>query len=152
MSTTGVNRLEGIVVGVSISEERGTGKVNVGKGYLEVGKGLVGDAHVDTERQVSVLTHEVMEKTAAEGGFSATPGDFAENITIKGIDVEEMVLGSRLLMGGAELEVVQIGKELDETHTFNFNGKFPLADTGRFCRVLYSGWVSIGDRVELIKG
>ena len=144
--------MEGIVVGVSISEERGTGKVNVGKGYLEVGKGLVGDAHVDTERQVSVLTHEVMEKTAAEGGFSAAPGDFAENITIKGIDVEEMVLGSRLLMGGAELEVVQIGKELDETHTFNFNGKFPLADTGRFCRVLYSGWVSIGDRVELIKG
>ncbi len=143
--------MEGTVAGVCISEERGTGKINVGKGYLEKGKGLIGDAHEGTERQVSILTYEVMEKTAAEGGFSAAPGDFAENLTIKGIDVDEMVLGSRLLLGSAELEVVQIGKVIDETHTFNFHGKVPLVGEGRFCRVMRSGWVSIGDPVQLIK-
>lgn len=143
--------VEGTVVGVCISEKRGTGKINVGKGYLEKGKGLVGDAHAGTERQVSVLTHEVMGKVASGGDFSAAPGDFAENITIKGIDVNEMVLGAHLIMGSAELEVVQIGKVIDETHTFNFHGKVPLVTEGRFCRVVHSGWVSIGDRVRLIK-
>jgi MOSC domain-containing protein YiiM len=147
----GVNELEGKVAGVCISEKSGTGKINVGKGYLEKDRGLVGDAHAGTERQVSVLTLEVMEKVASEGGFSAAPGDFAENINIKGIDVDEIELGSCLLLGNAELEVVQIGKVIDETHTFNFHGKVPLVTEGRFCRVVRSGWVSIGDQVRLIK-
>jgi MOSC domain-containing protein YiiM len=144
-------KMKGTVAGVCISEQRGTGKINVGKGYLEKDKGLVGDAHAGTERQVSVLTWELMEKVASEGGFSASPGDFAENITIKGIDIDEMVIGSYLRIGNAQLEVVQIGKVLDETHTFNFHGRVPLAHEGRFCRVVCSGWVSIGDIVELIK-
>ena len=143
--------MKGTVAGVCISEQRGTGKVNVGKGYLEKDKGLVGDAHAGTERQVSVLTLELIEKIASEGGFSASPGDFAENITIKGIDIDEMAIGSYLRVGRAELEVVQIGKVIDETHTFNFHGKVPLAAEGRFCRVVRSGWISIGDIVELVK-
>ena len=65
----GVNELEGTGAGVCISEKPGTGKVNVGKGYLEKDRGLVGDAHAGTERQVSVLTLEVMEKVASEGDF-----------------------------------------------------------------------------------
>ncbi|MEG3067583.1 MAG: hypothetical protein RQM95_04935 [Syntrophaceticus schinkii] len=64
-----MNELEGKVAGVCISEKSGTGKINVGKGYLEKDRGLVGDAHAGTERQVSVLTLEVMEKVASEGDF-----------------------------------------------------------------------------------
>jgi MOSC domain-containing protein YiiM len=150
---TGVKKVEGTegtVVGVSISEKRGTGKINVGKGYLEKGKGLLGDAHVGTERQVSVLAHEIMKKVAAEGEFSAAPGDFAENITIKGIDNEKMIPGAHLSLGGAELEIVQIGKVIDDSHTFNFHGQVPLVTEGRFCSVVHSGWVSIGDQVRLL--
>ncbi len=143
--------MKGTVAGVCISEKRGTGKVNVGKGYLEKNQGLLGDAHAGTERQVSILTLEGIEKAASRGGFSASPGDFAENITIKGIDVNELVIGSRLLIGSSELEVVQIGKVIDETHTFNYHGMVLLVTEGRFCRVVRSGWVSIGDIVELIK-
>jgi MOSC domain-containing protein YiiM len=143
--------MKGTVAGVCISEKRGTGKVNVGKGYLEKNQGLLGDAHSGTERQVSILTLEGIEKAASRGGFSASPGDFAENITIKGIDVNELVIGSRLLIGSSELEVVQIGKVIDETHTFNYHGMVLLVTEGRFCRVVRSGWVSIGDIVELIK-
>jgi len=62
-----------------------------------------------------------------------------------------MDIGSYLRVGRAELEVVQIGKVIDETHTFNFHGKVPLAAEGRFCRVVRSGWISIGDIVELVK-
>ncbi len=136
---------EGRVVGVCISEKRGTGKINVGKGYLEKDYGLVGDAHAGTERQVSILPLELIEDVARSHGFEAGPGDFAENITVRGIDFSEIKPGSRLAVGEAELEVVQIGKEIDASHTFSFHGMALLVSNGCFCRVVRSGWVRVGD-------
>ena len=46
--------------------------------------------------------------------------------------MDEIELGSCLLLGNAELEVVQIGKVIDETHTFNFHGKVPWSVKGVF--------------------
>lgn len=137
----------GRVVGVCISEKRGTGKINIGKGYLEKEYGLVGDAHAGTERQVSVLPLELIEEVARSHGIEARPGDFAENITVQGIDFSAIKPGSRLAVGEAELEVIQIGKEIDASHTFSFHGLALLVKSGCFCRVVRSGRVKAGDPV-----
>lgn len=138
---------KGSVVGVCISEKRGTGKINVGKGYLAKEYGLVGDAHAGSDRPVSILPVELIEQVASEKGIAARPGDFAENITIKGIDMKGIRPGSRLLIGEAEVEVIQIGKEIDASHTFSFHGLALLVSEGCFCRVIRSGRVQIGDPV-----
>jgi MOSC domain-containing protein YiiM len=141
---------QGVVVGVCTSEKRGTGKANIGKGYLKKDHGLVGDAHAATERQVSILTMEGIERAVAGKGIVARPGDFAENITIRGIDLDGISPGARLILGGAEVEVVQIGKVIDASHTFSFHGMVLLVSEGCFCRVVRSGWVEVGDPAQLL--
>lgn len=53
-------------------------------------------------------------------------------------------------VGEALLEVVQIGKPLDETHTYDFKGFSLLPTKGIFCRVLENGGVGRGDSIYLI--
>jgi MOSC domain-containing protein YiiM len=139
-----------LVVGVCASGQRGTGKKNIGEGYLDRDCGLIGDAHAGTERSVSILALECIEEAAAGKGIVAGPGDFAENITVKGLDLDGIAIGTRLVLGEAEVEVIQIGKAVDASHTFNFHGMALLVSGGCFCRVVRSGWVRIGDRARVL--
>ena len=52
----------GKVVGVCMSQRRTDPKKNVGKGVLEKGLGLVGDSHAGTEKEVSLLAIESIQK------------------------------------------------------------------------------------------
>ena len=140
----------GLVVGVSTSERRGTGKINIGDGYLERDYGLLGDAHAGTEKSVSVLALECIEEAVAGKGIAAKPGDFAENITVKGLTLEGIAIGARLALGEAQVEVIQIGKVIDASHTFNFHGLALLVSSGCFCRVVKSGRVRVGDRAQVL--
>jgi MOSC domain-containing protein YiiM len=140
---------QGYIVGVSVSEEKGTSKRNIEKGYLRQDYGLVGDGHAGSERQVSVLSMETIEKAVSDKGISARPGDFAENITLKGIDLKGVQPGQRLQLGEAEVEVTQVGKVINETHTFSFHGMVLLVTEGCFCRVIRSGSVQVGDIAKL---
>ncbi len=139
-----------MVVGVCASAQCGTGKINIGQGYLERDYGLIGDAHADTERPVSILALECIEEAVAGKGIVAGPGDFAENITVKGLDLEGVAIGTRLALGEADVEVTQIGKTVDASHTFNFHGMALLVSSGCFCRVVRSGWVKVGDRAQVL--
>ncbi len=47
---------------------------------------------------------------AAMGVEDLTPGKFAENITTLGIALHTLAVGTRLMLGNAEVEVSQIGK------------------------------------------
>ena len=61
-------------------------------------------------RQVSLLAIEDIDKMRDK--FDALkPGDFAENITTKGIELCALPVGTKLYIGDVELEVTQIGKE-----------------------------------------
>jgi len=77
----------GKVVGVCTSQRRADPKINVGRGLLKKGHGLVGDSHAGTEKEVSLLAMESIQKLCQETGLSAGPGSFAENITTEGIDL-----------------------------------------------------------------
>jgi len=104
--------IKGRIKAISISKERGTKKYNVPTARLKAGFGIEGDAHAgDWHRQVSLLGEESIEKMRAKGA-NVTEGDFAENITTEGIDLQTLKIGSKLRLGTeAEVEITQFGKE-----------------------------------------
>ncbi len=142
----------GKVVGVCLSQRRTDPKENIKRGFLQKGVGLVGDSHAGTEKEVSLLAIESIRKLCQERGVSAGPGSFAENLTTEGIDLVSLPIGSILQVGGAELEVIQIGKDPSQAHTYHYQGYSLLPKEGIFCRVIKSGEVKIGDSINVIKG
>ena len=139
------------IVAVCRSQQRMDPKEDIGVGELRVGYGLVGDAHAGlSEREVSLLALESIERVNQEHGISAGPGSFAENLTTQGIDLLSLRVGDRLRIGSTMLEVVQIGKPPSAAHTYNFHGFSILPTEGVFCRVLEGGPVKRGDEIALV--
>lgn len=135
-----------------MSQRRPDPKINVGRGFLKKGHGLVGDSHAGTEKEVSLLAKESIQKLCQETGISAESGSFAENITTQGIDLTSMPIGSRLKVGEAVLQVIQIGKDPSQAHTYHYQGYSILPKEGVFCKVIKSGEVKMGDSIKMIKG
>jgi molybdenum cofactor synthesis domain-containing protein len=140
------------VLSVNISEEVGTAKHPVPE--LEIDeKGCVGDAHAgDWHRQVSLLAKESIDRFAEKMTRTINPGEFAENITTEGIDLESVSLLDRFIIGDVELEVTQIGKEChgDGCAIFVEIGKCVMPKEGIFCRVLKTGTIKPNDRITYI--
>jgi MOSC domain-containing protein YiiM len=86
----------GKVVGVCVSQRRADRKKNVGEGLLQKGLGLAGDSHAGTEKEVSLLAIENIQKLSKETGISAGPGCFAENVTTEGIDLTSLPIGRNI--------------------------------------------------------
>lgn len=138
----------GEVIGVCSSKKKKEPKKNVKKGYLKKGFGLVGDAHFGTEKEVSLLAIENVTKEKLP--FPFRPGNFAENIATQGINLISLPLRTRLKVGKTILEVTQIGKGKG-SHTYSYRSYSLLPKYGVFCRVMKSGWVKMGDRIEVIR-
>jgi len=142
---------QGKVVGVCISQKRTEPKKNVGKGFIKIGLGLVGDSHAGTEKEVSLLAIDSIQRLCKETGISAGPGCFAENITTEGIDLTSLPIGTHLQVGEANLMVIQIGKDPSEAHTYNYQGYSILPKEGVFCKVMKSGEIKVEDIIRLIE-
>ncbi|HEY5975432.1 MAG TPA: MOSC domain-containing protein [Geobacteraceae bacterium] len=137
------------VIAVCISEQKGQRKTPVAAVQLQEEHGIVGDAHAGSwHRQVSLLATESIAKMQAMG-LDVDSGDFAENITTRGLDLVNLPIGSRLAVGDAILQVTQIGKEC---HTrcaiFYQAGDCVMPREGIFARVLKGGTISPGCRLE----
>lgn len=141
----------GKVVGVCISQKKTDPKKNVDKGILQEGLGLVGDSHVRTEKEVSLLAIESIHKLCRGKGISAEPGSFAENITTEGIDLTSLPIGSHLQIGEPKLMLVRIGKDPSQAHTYNYRRDSILPKEGAFCKVMESGGIKVGDIIRLIE-
>ena len=143
--------IEGKIVAVCLSPGKGERKKDVGRGELLENFGLAGDGHGgDWHRQVSLLALESIAKMRA-AGLSVGPGDFAENLTTEGIELNTLPIGTRLRLGdGALLEVTQIGKEC---HTrcaiYHQAGDCVMPKEGIFARVLQGGPVRTGDALRV---
>lgn len=141
----------GKVLSVNRSENKGEKKIGIDEGYLEQGFGLAKDAHGGPwHRQVSLLSLESVEKMRNRGVEIAF-GDFAENLTVEGIDLPKLPIGTQLKAGESLLEVTQIGKECHKGCAIREQVGFCIMPTeGIFARVLNSGWVRVGDTVEIL--
>ena len=143
----------GIVEAVSISDKKGTKKRNVASVELKEDFGIVGDAHAGPgNRQVSLLAQESIEKMRAKG-LKVGPGDFAENITAKGIDLLSLKVGDGLRIGpDVMLEITQIGKICKtRCHIYYEAGDCVMPKEGIFARVLKGGIIKVKDRMEAIE-
>jgi MOSC domain-containing protein YiiM len=142
---------QGRVVAVSISDRIGVVKHNVPEARLVVEHGLEGDAHAGSGRQVSLLAQESIDKMIAMGA-AVSPGDFAENITVQGLEVMALPVGTILKVGAeAELEITQIGKACHKGCAIREQvGDCVMPREGVFARVLKAGVVKPGDLVEVV--
>ncbi len=140
------------LVSVNISESTGEKKSSVGSCRVLVGHGLEDDAHAgEWHRQVSLLAVESIDKMRLLG-LDVGPGDFAENLTTRGVDLVSLPVGTRLKVGTEiVLEITQIGKECHERCAIYYQaGDCVMPKEGVFARVLESGKAEVGDEIRVM--
>ncbi|HPT02993.1 MAG TPA: molybdopterin-binding protein [Bacteroidales bacterium] len=140
------------VLSVNISEKKGTIKKPVPQIELD-SRGVRGDAHAgDWHRQVSLLAEESIIKFSQQAGRKINYGEFAENITTRGIEVWQTHPLDRFQIGEVELEVTQIGKECHGSSCAIFNevGNCVMPKEGIFTRVIRPGIVKAGDTLQYL--
>ena len=140
------------VLAVCISEEKGVRKHEVPSIDIRKGEGVVGDAHGDDpKRRVSLLGDESVEKLRSAFP-ELKPGDFAENILTEGLVLYELPVGTRMKVGGTELEVTQIGKECHHgCEIRRLTGDCVMPREGIFAEVVTEGRICPGDAIEVCK-
>lgn len=142
------------IVAVCTSQNKGERKRDVGLGILLKGLGLEGDAHAGfVHRQISLLAVESIKKMQDQG-LKVGPGDFAENLTVEGIDLPSLPVGTRLRLGKvAILRVTQIGKECHHhCAIYQQAGDCVMPKEGIFAEVLLGGEVKKGDELRVVPG
>jgi MOSC domain-containing protein YiiM len=128
--------------------------------------GLVGDQvsnrrhHGGLGKAVYAFAEEDLAHWAAELGTEVAPGQFGENLTTRGIDVNEAEVGSRWEVGDAVLEICSV-----RTPCQTFRGwqahcghdargwlrRFTLAARpGPYLRVVAEGELSAGDEIRVV--
>jgi MOSC domain-containing protein YiiM len=143
---------QGRIHAVSVSDRKGVVKHNVDQARLLVDHGLAGDAHAEGGiRQVSLLAMASIDKMVAAGA-KVGPGDFAENLTVLGLEVMSLPVGTRLKVGNTvELEITQIGKTCHKGCAIREQvGDCVMPREGVFARVLKEGLVKPGDVIEVV--
>ncbi len=138
---------KGKVYAINISREKGTIKEPVESCKIS-NYGLLGDAHAGPwHRQVSLLSKESIDKFSKKSGRRIAPGEFAENITLSGIDLREVRVLDHFFSENVRLEVTQLGKKChgEQCPIFKEVGDCAMPKEGIFCRVLNGGQLKTGD-------
>lgn len=135
------------ILSVNLANERGI-KHPV-KEIEFVKKGIKGDVHAGSSRQVSIIDTDHINlfkelTKARDTGF----GEFAENITASGIGDTKVIAFDKFKIGEAELEVTQVGKPFHDK--FREIGNYVMPRVGIFCRVSKVGIIKAGDTMEYI--
>lgn len=142
----------GKVMGVCISERKGTQKKNVMKGKFIENHGIENDAHAGNwHRQVSLLSYDKIEDFKKRGAV-VFDGAFGENLIVEGYDFKNLPVGTILRCGDVVLEITQIGKEChSHCEIYKKMGECIMPTEGVFAIVINGGIISVGDEMELIK-
>ena len=150
MSGRSADEALGVVLSVNVSAAKGERKTPVPEAELVVGSGILGDAHAGPGlRQISLLALESFASMPAESGPLA-PGDFAENLTTRGIHLLSLPVGTRVLVGpSALLEISQHGKRCHSgCQIAQRVGTCVMPREGVFATVIAGGVVRPGDRLQ----
>ncbi|MHC9542210.1 MAG: MOSC domain-containing protein [Vulcanimicrobiota bacterium] len=143
---------EGSVISINVSEKKSVRKKACETARLRQEFGIEGDAHAGAgHRQVSLLAEESIEKMKAVG-LNVGPGDFAENITTKGLDLLSLPCGTKIVLGqDVVLEITQHGKECNKPCAIYYQaGDCVMPREGIFARVLHGGEITRGDSIREI--
>jgi MOSC domain-containing protein YiiM len=141
------------IVSVNVSEVKGVPKREVEKIRLIPGHGVEGDAHAGAwHRQVSLLAEESIDRMRAMGLHDLAHGAFGENIDTLGVDLCALPVGTKLRVGGALLEITQIGKDCHNGGCAirKATGQCVMPTDGVFAVVIEGGEVRSGDGIEIV--
>jgi len=141
------------IISIATSRKKGTRKAPVAEALLIAGHGIEGDAHAGPwHRQVSFLSSESIQK-AQRRGLRVSFGDFAKNIATKGIRWQDLPKGTRLRLGDCALvEITQLGKEChNRCAIYHLAGDCIMPREGVFAKVIQSGTIRSGDRIEVVE-
>ena len=170
--------MNGSILSVNVSTKKGEAKKPVDHATLREDWGIEGDVHAGPGvKQVSLLAwesvevqlelmrekgvkcpkaEELTEKAGAEEGagedvYDLHPGDYAENLTVQGVDLKNVTPGDRIGVGpDVILEVTRIGKECHQhCAVYQRLGDCVMPREGVFTRVLRGGQVRAGDDVRV---
>ena len=134
----------GKILGICISEKRGTEKHEIQEANLVKDWGIEGDAHGGKwHRQVSLLSFEKIEDFRAKGA-EVDFGAFGENLIVEGYDLRALPVGTRFQIGDAVLEChshCQIYKRM---------GDCIMPREGVFTEVVKPGHIKVGDEITMI--
>lgn len=149
--------MSGKIAAVCSSSHKGVRKENIGHAQLVAGWGMEGDAHAGKwHRQISLLSMNSINKMrdmAKKRNIELVPGDFAENLTVEGLEVFTLPVGTYLTAGETLLEVTQIGKSCHhDCEIFKQVGQCVMPKEGIFTRVLRGGSVKTGDDITVWQG
>lgn len=141
----------GKILGICISEKRGTEKHEIPEANLVKDWGIEGDAHGGKwHRQVSLLSFEKIEDFRAKGA-EVDFGAFGENLIVEGYDLRALPVGTRFQIGDAVLELTQIGKEChSHCQIYKRMGDCIMPREGVFTEVVKPGHIEVGDEITMI--
>jgi MOSC domain-containing protein YiiM len=143
----------GVLEAICVSRSKGERKTPVHSAVFEAGLGICGDAHAGRwHRQVSILAAEDIAAVREAGLPDLKPGDFAENVILRGVDLSSLGFGSRIRLGRhIVLSITQIGKVC---HTpcriYYLTGDCIMPRLGLFAKVETGGQAQTGDPVEVL--
>ena len=151
--------MNGTIYSINVSTHKGTIKQPVASALLLPGYGIQGDAHAgDALRQVSLLSWESIKRQNTcikidTHNKPLVPGDFAENITTRGILLSILSLGDVLKIGQSVLvRVSKIGKECHAyCEIYKRLGDCIMPKEGIFAEVVEGGLIYTGDFIEIVK-
>lgn len=130
------------ILSINLSERAGEQKTPVEQAKLLPDHGIEGDAHAGNwHRQISLLADEDID-TMRGKGVELSSGDFAENITTRGVDLSSLPIGAKLYLGDAVLEVTQHGKKCHhDCAVFQKIGDCVMPRKGIFAKVIKGGTI-----------
>jgi molybdopterin adenylyltransferase len=138
------------VISVNVSDKKGI--IKKPAQLIDIDKsGVKGDAHAgEWNRQVSLLSRESIEQFSEKAGRTISNGEFAENITTRGMKLSNARPLDKFISGRLILEVTQIGKKCHGSSCSIFRevGQCVMPSEGIFCRVLHPGMLRPGDMLE----
>ena len=143
------------LLSINTSEEKGEVKTPVEEAKVVEDHGIEGDVHAGSPvKQVSLLDGAEIRAMEERSGVELKPGDFAENLTTEGLNMEELPVGSEIKIGNSvRLEVSQIGKTChDDCIVKDKTGECIMPEKGLFFRVLEGGSIFPGDEIEFLSG
>lgn len=141
----------GKVLGVCISEHKGTQKKNVHTAKFIEDWGIENDAHAGKwHRQVSLLSADRINEFRARGAV-VDDGAFGENLIVEGFDFKSLPVGTVLRCNDVILEMTQIGKQCHaHCEIYKVMGDCIMPREGVFAKVRHGGIISEGDELEIV--
>ncbi|WP_299493549.1 MOSC domain-containing protein [Acaryochloris sp. IP29b_bin.137] len=159
-ASTSLSKLQGQVIQINVSDG-GVPKKSVPSAHIDV-EGLVGDRqknlkhHGGPDRAICLWSAEIIEMLQGEG-HPIRPGAAGENITVAGLDWQQLIPGVQLQLGDSvRLEITDYAQPCRTIARY-----FKLRCYGRisqkrhpgmsrlYTRVLASGNVSLGDSIAV---